>query len=1041
MKIKFITLLLFFCSVSLFAKLPEWKNPKINEVNRAPMHVNYFAFSASDCIDSGKEASENFKSLNGSWKFNWVANAGQRPMDFFEVGFNDKGWDNMMVPAVWEMNGYGDPVYLNVGYAWRTYQPIFALEVLEERNHVGSYRREIEIPAGWKGKEIFAHFGAVSSNIYLWVNGKYVGYSEDSKLEAEFDLTKYLKPGKNIIAFQVFRWCDGSYLEDQDFFRFTGVARDCYLYTRNKTKIQDLRFTPDLDSEYKDASLDVVMNVEGKASVELVLTDIDGNKVAEKTIKGSGKLKTKLDVENPAKWSAETPNLYTLTATLKSGDKVLEVIPQKVGFRKIELKNAQILVNGKPILIKGANRHELDPDGGYVVSRERMELDIKRMKELNINAVRTCHYPDDAYWYELCDKYGLYVVAEANIESHGMGYEEHTLASNLDFEAAHLERNKRNVQRNFNHPSIIFWSLGNEAGMGSNFKACSDWIKSEDPSRAVQYERDINMTVTDIRCPMYEDYEKNINYLENDPKYPLIQCEYAHAMGNSMGGLKEYWDLIRKYPSYQGGFIWDFVDQSIHWTGKNGVGIYAYGGDFNPYDPTDNNFCDNGIVSPDRGYNPHAYEVRYIYQNIWTSAKDLAKGEVEVYNEYFFRDLSNFYMVWELLVEGKSVQSGVVVDLDVEPGERKVISLDVDTKSLCTNKETMLNVSYKLKKAEFLLPAGEVIAYDQMVVNPYKFSDLEITNKTIVNNVIPSPKVVGNYERLIQAVDSHYLIVVGEGFQVDFAQKDGFISRYLVNGVEMLEKDSQIRPNFWRAPVDNDYGANTPVKYSVWKNPTIKLSELSHKEENGLVVVSAAYKIVEVNATLNMTYTINNEGVIKVAQSLKADSSKKVANMFRFGVKMDMRKMFDEIEFYGRGPFENYSDRNNASKVGRYRQDVEDQYYPYIRPQESGTKSDIRWWRVINQSGFGLEFESNAPFSASALNYSMESLDDGDVKDQRHSQEVSPIDYTEVLVDKLQSGLGCENSWRALPIEKYRMPYKDYDFEFIIRPVSNKYPF
>ena len=527
----------------------EWKDPEVNSVNRSAMHTNYFAYASADEAKAGsKEDSQNFMTLNGLWKFNWVRNADARPTNFYQTSFNDKGWDNIKVPAVWELNGYGDPIYVNVGYAWRNQFQNNPPLVPTENNHVGSYRKEIVLPADWKGKDIFAHFGSVTSNMYLWVNGRYVGYSEDSKLEAEFDLTNYLKPGKNLIAFQVFRWCDGSYLEDQDFFRYSGVGRDCYLYARDKKRIQDIRVTPDLDSQYKDGTLNIAIDMKGSGTVALDLTDAQGKSVATADLKGSGKLNTTINVANPAKWTAETPNLYTLTATLKNGSTVTEVIPVKVGFRKIELTGGQILVNGQPVLFKGADRHEMDPDGGYVVSLERMIQDIKVMKQLNINAVRTCHYPDDNRWYDLCDQYGLYVVAEANVESHGMGYGDKSLAKNPIYAKAHMERNQRNVQRGYNHPSIIFWSLGNEAGMGPNFEHCYTWIKNEDKTRAVQYEQAGTSEFTDIFCPMYYDYNNCIKYCEGNIDKPLIQCEYAHAMGNSQGGFKEYWDITPNYP-------------------------------------------------------------------------------------------------------------------------------------------------------------------------------------------------------------------------------------------------------------------------------------------------------------------------------------------------------------------------------------------------------------------------------------------------------------------------------------------------------------
>jgi len=1018
-------------ALTVAAQKNEWQDPEVNAVNRAPMHTNYFAYeSAEAAVKGAKESSTNFMTLNGLWKFNWVRNADQRPMDFFRADFNDKGWDNMKVPGVWELNGYGDPLYVNTGYPWRHQFENDPPRFPNENNHVGSYRKEIVVPAGWSGKEIFAHFGSVTSNMYLWVNGKYVGYSEDSKLEAEFNLTSYLKPGKNLIAFQVFRWCDGTYLEDQDFFRFAGVGRDCYLYARNKQYIQDIRVTPDLDAQYKDGSLNITLQMKGSGVVDLELKDAAGNAVATAQAKGSGKLSADMQVANPAKWTAETPNLYSLTATLKSGNNVLEVIPIKVGFRKIEMKNAQILVNGQPVLFKGANRHEMDPDGGYVISRERMLQDILIMKQFNINSVRTCHYPDNNLWYELCDEYGLYVVAEANIESHGMGYREKTLAKNPSYAKAHLERNQRNVQRSYNHPSVIFWSLGNEAGFGPNFLACFDWIRNDDKTRPVQYEQDYKAEYTDVYCPMYQSYEGNIKYLENNPRVPLIQCEYAHAMGNSQGGFKEYWDIIRKYPSYQGGFIWDFVDQSIRWKNKDGIEIYGYGGDFNPYDASDQNFCDNGLIGPDRIPNPHMYEVGHIYQFIWTTPVNLENGEINIYNENFFRDLSAYYMEWQLLANGEVVQTGVVNDLKVAPQQTAKVKLDIQTADICKCKELLLNVTYKLKKGETLLPAGFAVAKNQMTIRAYSAPELEIKNIAETNVAVVTPIAKEN--------DRNYLIVEGEQFVLNFNKWSGFMCKYQVEGRELINDGGLLTPNFWRAPTDNDMGANLQNKYRVWLNPEMKLESLKSRTENGMVVVDAEYDMPAVSAKLSLTYVINNLGEVKVTQKMTASKSAEISDMFRFGMQVQMPQEFDKIDYYGRGPVENYSDRNHVTDLGRYRQTVAEQFYSYIRPQETGTKTDIRWWRQINTGGYGLQFVAEAPFSASALNYSIESLDDGKRKHQRHSPEVKQVDYTNLCIDKAQMGLGCVNSWGALPLEPYRLHYGDYEFSFIMKPIMHK---
>ena len=1031
MKRQLLTCCLAMCSLATMAQHDEWKNPEINAVNRAPMHTNYFAYSSSEeAAKADKENSSNFMTLNGIWKFNWAKNADARPTDFYRTDYNDKGWGQMKVPGVWEMNGYGDPIYVNVGYAWRSQYKNNPPYVPIENNHVGSYRKEIIIPAEWSGKEIFAHFGSVTSNMYLWVNGKYVGYSEDSKLEAEFNLTKYLKPGKNLIAFQVFRWCDGTYLEDQDFFRYSGVGRNCYLYSRNKKYIQDIRVTPDLDSNYTNGTLNVALNLNGSGTVELNLTDPAGKSVATAQVNGNGQKSVVMDVSNPEKWTAEAPNLYTLTATLKNGSNTLEVIPVKVGFRKIELKDGQILVNGQPVLFKGADRHEMDPDGGYVVSRERMLQDILRMKQLNINAVRTCHYPDDNLWYDLCDQYGIYVVAEANIESHGMGYGKETLAKNPSYKKAHMERNQRNVQRGYNHPSIIFWSLGNEAGYGPNFEQCYTWIKNEDKTRAVQYEQAGTNEFTDIFCPMYYDYDACKKYSEGNIDKPLIQCEYAHAMGNSQGGFKEYWDLIRKYPKYQGGFIWDFVDQSNHWKNKDGIDIYGYGGDFNKYDASDNNFNDNGLISPDRRPNPHAHEVGYFYQSIWTTPGDLSKGEIKVYNENFFRDLSAYYMEWQLLANGEVMQTGVVQDLNVAPQQTATLKLNLNTEKICPCKELLLNVTYKLKAAETLMPAGSTVAYDQLTIRPYTAKALELKNQKASNLDIVVPVIKDN--------DHNYLIVEGENFIIEFNKHNGYLSRYEADGMQLLNPGAQLTPNFWRAPTDNDYGAGLQHRYAVWKNPGLKLTSLKQSIENEQAIVQAEYEMKAVKGKLFLTYVINNEGAVKVTQKMEAGKEEKVSDMFRFGMQMQMPENFNEVEYYGRGPVENYADRNHSTLIGKYRQTVAEQFYPYIRPQETGTKTDLRWWRVLNISGNGLQFVGDAPFSASALNYSIESLDDGVQKDQRHSPEVAKAPFTNLCIDKVQMGLGCVNSWGTLPLEKYRVPYQDYEFSFILTPVRHK---
>lgn len=1012
----------------------EWHDLNVNQINRFPCHTSYFAFESEAAARGDKKASTNYISLNGKWKFNWVENADQRPADFFTTGYDDSKWGDMPVPGIWELNGYGDPEYVNSGFAWRGHFKDNPPEVPVKDNHVGSYRRVINIPASWDGRQIIAHFGSVTSNMYLWVNGHFVGYSEDSKIAAEFDITKYVKPGENLIAFQTFRWCDGSYCEDQDFFRLSGVARDCYLYSRNKNvQLTDIRVTPDLINNYTDGTLTINATLKGKTNnVDFVLTDAKGNKVAEAKAGGKVNVGLTIEVKNPNKWSAETPYLYTLTAIVTDNKgKVAEVVPVRVGFRKIEIKDAQVLVNGKHIYIKGANRHEMDPDLGYVMTHERMIQDLTMMKKLNINAVRTCHYPDDPEWYDLCDEYGIYLCAEANQESHGFGYGDDAPAKKPMFAKQIMERNQRNVQTFFNHPSIIFWSLGNETVNGDNFIAAYKWIKTQDLSRPVQYEQAHGGENTDVYCPMYLNQDGCERYAKN-PRFnkPLIECEYAHMMGNSGGGFKEYWDLVRKYPVFQGGFIWDFVDQALHGTDANGVKIYKYGGDWNNYDPSDNNFNCNGLISPDRVPNPHAYEVAYYYQSIWTSPVDLQAGKISVYNENSFRDLSNYRLCWTLMADGKAVQNGTVNDLKVAPGQKVEITLPYNLTDV--KGETMLNVEYKLKNAEPLMTEGQTVAYQQLPITAYTPVAYAATDK---------PKTKTTNKK-----DASVLTVANDQFTVEFDKADGFITRYDYAGKSLLGEGGTLKPNFWRAVTDNDMGAGMNRKAKVWNNPEMKLTSLTVEkgkkvegaDEKCPAVVIAKYDMPAVKATLTLTYAISADGSMKITEQMDATEGEKVPSMFRFGMLMQMPYGIDRSTFYGRGPIENYCDRKESQNVSIYSQTADEQFYPYIRPQENGTKSDLRWWRQTDANGFGLEVSNAGLFSASALHYNIEDLDDGDDKEQRHSPQVPKSKFTNLIIDMAQTGVGGVDSWsmNGFALSKYRVEYGDKVFTFVLKPLK-----
>lgn len=1020
----------------------EWHDLQVNEVNRLKLHTNYFAYENETLALAGQmDKSANFISLHGAWKFNWVKDADKRPVDFFKTDLDDSAWKTMNIPANWELNGYGVPEYVNTGFAWRGHFDQKPPAVPVKDNNVGSYRRIVNIPDSWDGKQVIAHFGSVTSNIYLYVNGQFVGYAEDAKVAAEFDITPYLKKGDNLIAFQTFRWCDGSWCEDQDFWRLSGVARDSYLYARNSAvQLTNIKITPDLQNNYEDGVVQIYAEVKGQPVIEYKLLNHNGIEI----IKSDANFKKRVNgmaqftIKNVKKWSAEDPYLYTLVATVKDQKgNIVEVVPQKVGFRKVEIVNSQLLVNGKAVYIKGADRHEMDPDGGYVVSRERMIQDIKIMKRLNINAVRTCHYPDDPVWYELCDEYGLYVTAEANQESHGFGYGNDAEAKKPEFAKQILERNQHNVEMYYNHPSVIVWSLGNETVNGDNFIAAYKWIKEQDKSRPVQFEQAGRTGEnTDIFCPMYYSHDGCDKYSKDD-KYtrPLIQCEYNHTMGNSSGGLKEYWDMVRKYPKFQGGYIWDFVDQALHRNPVKPMSVkdnltyaqynkikYTYGGDYNDYDPSDNNFNCNGVIGPDRQLNPHAYEVAYEYQNIWAEAVDLKAGKISVFNEYFFRNLANYQLVWTLLQDGKAVQNGTVDKLDVAPQQKTVVTLPYQ---IPAEGEVLLNIEFKLKKAEPLMEAGQTVAYRQ----------LEVRTANAVAAVAAEGKLkVENKKKETE------IKVLNDIVDIEFCKATGLLKEYEVNGIDLLGEGGTLKPNFWRAVTDNDMGAQLQKKFRVWRAPALNLQTITAEKvkagKNVNAVVKAVYDMPDVKATLTITYTIAPDGTMGVEQTMDATEGEKVSDMFRFGMLMQLPFQMDNSTFYGRGPIENYIDRKGSQNVGIYTQTAEEQFFPYIRPQETGTKSDIRWWQQTDKAGKGFRITSGNLFSASALHYSIDDLDEGEEKEQRHSYEVPLSKYTELCIDKEQFGVGGENSWGAWPLPQHRLGYADKTFSFVISPVK-----
>ncbi len=1030
------------CSQTAMAQTPRWLDPQVNRVNTEKARSSFFAYESQALAQKGvKEGSGRFLSMEGEWKFQFSKDHNLAPKGFQMPGYDDSLWENFPVPGLFEMNGHGDRIYKNVGYAWATQFPNNPPMVEEKNNYTGSYRRTFTIPAQWKGDRIYVHVGSATSNLTLWVNGKEVGYSEDSKLEAEFDITKYVVPGqKALVAMQVMRWCDGSYGEDQDFWRFTGIAREVYMYARPAAHVQDLHVTAGLTKDYTDGTLNVKVNAPQAAGkkLTLTLTDADGRQVwqEEQQLKGKGTQVIETQVKAPRLWSAETPYLYTLMATLSDKGGIIESIPQKVGFRSVEHKGNQILVNGKAVLFKGADRHEIDPDGGYVVSVERMIEDIQMLKKFNFNAVRTSHYPNDPRWYDLCDQYGIYLVAEANFESHGMGYGDRRLAQDSRYKKTIVERNRDNVLIQKNHPSIIFWSLGNESGAGDNFDAAFDEIKSIDQSRVVQYEQMGQQGKTEVFCPMYYGYDDCAKYCEGSNPRPLIQCEYAHAMGNSGGGFKEYWELIRKYPNYQGGFIWDFIDQGVRGTSKRtGKQIWMYGGDEGRYPASDHNFNCNGVLLPDRTPNPHAYEFRHYQQNYWVKSIDMQTGMAEVYNEDFFRTMDNVEGLVTILLNGKAVMTASVPELTgLKPQETRRVNMAklpfaqkvLDIMRENPGSEVLANVEFRLRSAEPLLPAGYVVAQQQFALQDYSFPSAAQA----------LAQAQANKEQEVK-VDSQLACYTMEaaGLCVTVNRHSGMIDYLDVDGRPMLEDEYSVTPNFWRAPTDNDYGAGLQNRFAAWKNPGMSCKRVSMERVEGGVAVTSVLDLKAVNGELTLTYTLTADGKLIVGEKLKGDPAKKDNNMFRYGMQWVMPGRYSQVTYYGRGPVETYIDRD-AQPLGIYTQKAADMYHAYVRPQESGNHTDVRTWAVTDAAGHGLQFLATGKMECSTLPYLPQDLDDGPDKNahQSHSGDLVERPFSVIQVQQRQFGLGGVNSWGTWPIRKYHLNYLDYDFTYIVKP-------
>jgi len=1008
--------------------LPEWQDPEIIAVNREPARA-YFVPFESVGLARGGDASQSsyYQSLDGEWRFSWVARPADRVTAFYEADFDDSAWDTIDVPSNWERQGYGKPHYVNVDYVFPADEPI----VPTEDNPVGSYRRTFNVPQDWAGREIFVRFGAANSGLYVWVNGEQVGYSEDSKLPAEFNITAYVQPGENVLAAEVYQWTDGSYLEDQDFWSVSGLERSVELFAQPKTHIEDYFARAGLDEQLRTGVLSLDVDIAGDPlghSVHYTLFDGE-SVVAEGNSNASPQTVLAGELPQVKHWSAETPYLYELLVVLKddSGNTV-EAVTDYIGFRRVEVENGRLVINGKAVTLRGVNRHEHHPVTGRVVDVETMLKDIELLKRLNFNAVRTSHYPNDPRWYDLTDRYGIFIVDEANIESHaymGRGKDhgtEHWLGNKPYFEKAHVARVSRMVERDKNHPSIVLWSLGNEAGVGAAFRKAAAWAKQRDPTRVVSYEgtgqteghdpRDF----IDLYTPMYDRVAEMRDYLDHDPEKAIILYEYAHAMGNSLGGINEYWDLIWSEPMAQGGFIWDWVDQTFLEYKDDGTPYWAYGGDYDE-GRNDGNFLANGIVQPDRTLNPHAHEAKKVMQPIAFTAVDTANGDLSVKNRYDFIDLSGLTFSWVVEEDGLEIASGTLADLETNAGASEAISIDLPQPVAEPGREYFLTVRATAQQGhQPLVPAGEIVAWEQFQL-PWGIEPAQQGND--------GPALAVAEEQEVIRVESLNLNVAIE-------RATGLLVSYSRDGMETIEEP--LRPSFWRAPNDNDVGSRIHEALAVWKSfsDSRELESIDTVEAGNdtvTIVVSALYGGGQLR--YRTTYSIFSSGDIvvnNVVEPLVPD----LPEFYRIGMTMVAPGEFENVRWLGRGPHASYADRKTGASVGLFAGPVAEQFHDYSRPQETGNKVDVRWLAISNEAGSGLSVIGQPHASVTALPFAYADLDlvPGG---QKHGADLVPTGQVTLNIDFAQMGLGGDNSWGFWPLDKYRLPAKTYEYSFRLR--------
>ena len=1006
-----------------------WEDQTIFQINREEARSNFFPFESEElALKNDKSLSNYYHSLNGQWKFHFAKNPLQKAIGFEKIDHDISSWENIQVPGHWEMQGWSVPIYLDEEYPFPPNPPF----VPHDYNTVGSYVKTFESKKLWNNKDVFIHFGGVRSAFYLWLNGEFIGYSQGSKTPAEFDITNKIIMGENRIAVQVYRFSDGSYLEGQDTWRVSGLERDVYLYAVSKARITDFFVKAELNDDFKSGyfSLDIDYlkddQVTEEKTIEIVLTD--SSKILFESIlvaKKSISFESIIDQVNP--WSAEKPYLYNLQISLVNSQKeIIEIFNQQVGFKQVKIQDGNLLVNGMPIRFRGVNRHEWDPVYGRSISEESMVEDIKLMKQHNINAVRASHYPNQERWYELCNEYGLYVIDEANIEAHGMQFHEKSygyIANDSTWTAQWIDRGKRMVERDKNQPSIIMWSMGNEAGDGENFVKLYDWMKSRDDSRPVVYQPAWYERHTDVVFPMYKNIEFISEYAEKELDKPLILCEFAHAMGNSVGNLKDYWDTFEKYDALQGGFIWDWVDQTILKENRNGIEYWAYGGDFGEeFSENDSNFCANGLVAADRSLNPHIHEVKKVFQPIkfsFVSTRD-SQSIIKIINQYDFIGSDHLEFSWSVMGNGKSFKSGMINKIKLAPNESQLVNIDHPFKPR-PGTEYFLTVQAHTNRSESLVPKGHLIAWDQF----------ELPSNDINTSAIHSEKNKLSYKEHKGDIE-----IYGNDFKITFSKQNGQLSKYLYKGNEFLK--SGLEPYFWRAPTDNDLGNSMQKRTSIWRNAgrELKIKEVTHSIENNVVSIQVLSGHGSTKTELKTNYSIFGNGSMKVNHDLLSTHPQN-PEIPRFGMRMSLIGNFTYLNWYGRGPHESYWDRKSSAAIGYYSGNVWEQTFPYVRPQETGNKTDVRWMAVSN-GDIGIMIKGSPVFDGSIHQYPYEDLDHVPHGQKHGKLDLHPKDQIDWLIDYKQMGVGGDNSWGATPHSQYLLNSSPISFSFTLIPFEDK---